>query len=127
MDNWSIQHQHGFADLEEVHTKFRLENIPWTALYMEEIYATRILNQLRDEGRFPGSIMDFSVRSGADHEESPSLYVTFFVKPDESRAAIKELTRFREVAETALMQEPLLRWWPYIQFSASRSALDAAS
>ena len=94
---------------------------------MEEIIARRIIEGVRTQGRFPKSILDFQIESGADHEENRALYVTFFVMSDESRAAIEELTRFREVADAALRQEPLLPWWPYIQFSAARSSLDAAS
>ena len=125
--NWKFPQGHGWADLEEVKTKFRLENIPWTALYMEEIFAKRILEKLRAEGRFPESVLDFQVKSGADHEENPALYVTFAVKPDESRPAIQELSRFRQVVDASLRQEHLLQWWPYINFSGARSSMDAAS
>jgi hypothetical protein len=127
IDNWHLPQEYGSVDVEEVKTRSRLKNIPWAALEMQEIIARRILERLRAENRFPQTVMDFEIESGADHEDNPALYVTFFVRPDESRSAIEELRRFRETVEVSLREESLLNWWPYIQFSASRSSLDVAS
>lgn len=130
IDNWRISEERGWADLEEIKTKFPLRNIPWSALNMQEIIARRIIEKIKERGDFPDSLSGyFSIESGLDHENNPALYVSFDVNSgvDKSQESVSELTTFRHIVGRELREERLLQWWPYIQFTSARDALDVAS
>jgi hypothetical protein len=120
------------VDLRGVASDSFVQSVPWAWLdYVDETGPVwHAIEWLKENPvvPFPDCVLDYQVEARDDHQGNPSLYVRFFVEPDDQPSAekIKELNRFLDSVSTLLLSLGLDRW-PYVQVSEKQSLLNVAS